>query len=167
MEHSGSVRVGYKFCIITNFMTFLFLVTSKTNWFVTLRLCFLSPQCLIPLRDGQLFASGSEEICVWSKLGRLQHKYVRKPQSGGFFMKTYKLLKLFKPRNLQLLSLYILFSLCRLGLKNKLTAPTHLIRLPVDCGWWPGMLQNRILGAEQSLLSNQRFLKLFLFNYSN
>lgn len=39
-----------------------------------------SVRCLIPLRDQCLFASGGEEICVWSKLGRLQHKYIRKSE---------------------------------------------------------------------------------------
>ena len=45
---------------------------------------------------------------------------------------------------------------CRLGLQYILTAPllrgkTPPTRLPVGCGWWPIMLEDGILVAEQSL----------------
>ncbi|XP_052831924.1 WD repeat-containing protein 41 [Octopus bimaculoides] len=36
-----------------------------------------SVRCLIPLNDGEMFASGGQEICVWNKEGKLLHKYNR------------------------------------------------------------------------------------------
>ncbi|GAB1610715.1 WD repeat-containing protein 41-like [Argonauta hians] len=36
-----------------------------------------SVRCLIPLNDGEMFASGGQEICVWNKEGKLLHKYSR------------------------------------------------------------------------------------------